>query len=89
MECDLGELPQMMRWGIMLGLSVLAIGLAGEYLVGDPLLKYLGLFIVVMTPVSFLIALSLRMILRREYGLASLSLLTLFVIAISAIISMR
>jgi len=86
---DLGRLPHILRWGVMIGLSVLAIGLAEEYLVGDPLLKYLGLFIIVITPASFLIALSFRMFLKREYGLALLPLLTLLMIAVSAILAIR
>lgn len=89
MESELDGLPRILRWGVVIGLTVLAIGLAMEHLVGGPSLVYIGLLIIVITPASFLVALSIRMFFLRRYRLALLSLLTLLMIAISAILAVR
>ncbi len=88
MDVDLGNLPSLLRWGVILGLSVLAAGIAIEHLLGNPLIKEAGLFLIVVTPASFLVALSCRMFAGGEYKIAVLSLLTLAVVVISAFLSL-
>jgi len=89
LDVDLGNLPSFLRWGVILGLSVLAAGIAIEHLSGNHLIRQAGLFIIVVTPVSFLVALSYRMLADGEYKIAVLSLLTLSVVIISALLSLR
>ncbi len=89
MEVDLGNLPSLLRWGVIAGLSVLAIGIVIEHLSGNPLIREAGLFLIVVTPASFLVSLSYKMFREREHKIALLSLLTLSVIVVSALLSLR
>ncbi|MDK2373190.1 MAG: hypothetical protein QI197_07430 [Candidatus Korarchaeota archaeon] len=88
MDVDLGNLPSFLRWGVILGLSVLAAGIAIEHFSGNSLIREAGLFLIVLTPASFLVALSYRMFTEGEYKIAVLSLLTLSVVVISALLSL-
>ncbi|GEM_PF-3361280 len=88
MDADLGNLPYLLRWGVILGLSVLAVGIVIEHLSGSPLIWEAGLFLIVVTPASFLVALSYRMFAEGEHRIAVLSLLTLTVVVISAFLSL-
>jgi len=89
LNADLGNLPFLLRWGVILGLSVLAVGIGVEHISGNPLVREAGLFLIVATPASFLVTLSYKMFVEREYKIALLSLLTLFVVMMSALLSLR
>ncbi len=86
---DLGDLPMILRWGVILGLSVLAIGVVADHLWGFQLISEVGLFLIVATPISFLLFLSYKMMIERKYEIVILALVTLSVIAASALLSLR
>ena len=80
---------EILRWGIILGLSVLVVALILRFSgVPVPQLEMAGLLIIIATPISFLLLIMGEHLLAGDRRIALLALLSLVMLVLSAIISL-
>lgn len=80
---------EILRWGIILGLSVLVIAIIMRFS-GSPMpqLEMAGLLIIIATPISFLLLIMGEHLLAGDKRITLLALLTLVMLVLSAIVSL-
>ncbi|MCD6244510.1 MAG: hypothetical protein J7J65_04680 [Candidatus Korarchaeota archaeon] len=80
---------EILRWGIILGLSVLVVALILRFSgVPVPQLEMAGLLIIIATPISFLLLIMGEHLLAGDRRITLLALLTLVMLVLSAIVSL-
>ncbi len=85
------KLPNLLRFGVIIGLSFLAIGLvlssigvnSGYYF------EYAGFMIIIGTPISFLALLSIREFMGGDRQIGFLALAMLLIMVLSVAVSLR
>jgi len=83
------RLPSLLRWGVMLGLALISIGVVATFTVGRGYyLERVGLLVIIATPVTFLILLILKSLREGDRVVGLLAAMTALVIALSVMLSM-
>ena len=78
---------KILRYGAIIGLSIVIIGLIVENLTNQSTVAIIGLYSIISIPIISLLVISIQLLREREYLYSALSVLTIIVIITSIILS--